>query len=165
MSNGKNASPIGDRFESPRPAFQAPTNAELMTPIKKDTTPAKPLDQKVQEDAEVADRIAEINKRMELQKQRDIAKRQGKVLPPAQRKSKKSGPVTHIVVAGPFAPEDVCKTNEEFIVRTRSSDIHSPEMKALFWANGGETYMKAGLGYAAAFSNLRNDKQKAIKGK
>lgn len=163
MSNGKNASPIGDRFEAPRPAFQAPANAELMTPARKDTTPAKPLDQQVQENDEVAARIAAINKKLELQKQRAIAKREGKTLPPAQRKTKNSGPVTHIVVVGPFGPEHVCKTNEEFIVRTRSSDIHSPEMKALFWANGGETYMKAGLGYAAAFSNLRNDKQKSIK--
>lgn len=165
MSNVKSiATNVGERFESPVPKYQAPTS-DLTTATKRDNAPAKPLEQLVVEGDALAQKIAEAQKKAQAIVARSAAKREGRTVPAAPRNPKKHGPVIHTVIVGPFSPSDVCADDKEFIVRTRSSDIHTPEMKALFWANGGADCLKAGLGYAAAFSNLRNDKAKSLQRK
>lgn len=160
MSNEKTiaacATQIGERFESPRPAYKAPTNPELTTPKKKESSGDK-----------LAALIAKAEESAQASIVRAEAKREGRPDPTAKpRAPKKSAePATITVQVGHFTEDDVCPDARTFIVRTRSIDIHTPEMKALFWANGGEAYMKSGLGYAAAFSNLRNDKIKSIQRK
>jgi len=93
---------------------------------------------------------------------RSTAKKEGRILVSKPRAYKKSETIIVRVHVGYFTPDDVCNDAMTFIIRTRSSDIHTPEMKALFWANGGADYMEAGLGYATAFYNLRSDKTKLI---
>jgi hypothetical protein len=77
-------------------------------------------------------------------------------------KSGKKPTTTGPIIPVTFSQDDVCDP-ETFIKRTRSGDYHAPEMKRLFYANGGTEYMKSGLSYANAFSNLRTDMMKRIK--
>lgn len=168
MTNG--AKPIAvvvtDRFEAPKPTYQAPQNADYMKQEVKDNTPAKSLLQKAKEEGN--DKLVQLLEKAEASAkaavERAKAKSEGRKLPstPTKRKEKKSEPVK--VQVGHFNPEDVCD-DRTFVIRTRSSDIHTEEMKRLFWANGGEKFMKVGLGYASAFSNLRQEKIKAIQKK
>lgn len=80
-----------------------------------------------------------------------------------------------------FTEEDVV-SDEEFIRRTRSYirsmrespdspiveskyegyDIYAEEGKRLFWANGGERYMRPFGDYGTAFDNLRAEKLRAV---
>jgi len=147
--------------------YQTPKNADYMTPKEKDNTPAKTLVQQAKDTGndKLAELIAKAQESAKLAAARADAKREGRTVPSVPRKAKKSEPATVTVQVGQFTPEDVCPDDRTFIIRTRSADFHTPEMKALFWANGGADYMKAGLGYAAAFTNLRNDKLKAIQQK
>ncbi len=152
---------VGERFEAPRPAYQAPVNAGYTTPTQRDNTPAKSLVQKAKESGseKLAALIAKAEENAKKAVARAEALRAGKTIP-SQKRVKKSEAVP-VVQVGHFNPEDVCD-EKTFIIRTRSSDIHSEEMKRLFWANGGKKFIDAGLGYASAYANLRNEKMKAL---
>lgn len=154
----------GERFESPRPAFQQPANAELLTPQERDNSPAKSLSQQAREggNESLAKLIAKGEEAAKMFEARQKALKEGRPLPSAPRKPRKKNDTAPTVEVGSFGPEDVL-SDRDFIIRTRSSDIHSDEMRRLFWANGGEKWIRAGLGYAAAYTNLRNDKMKAIR--
>lgn len=157
------AVPQEERFTAPRPAYNAPVNAEHITPQARDNTPALSLVERTKREGKdiLADKIA---KAQEAAKQAMARVNGEKVTTPKPRVSKgKKGKVpTPGMVPVAFKPEDVCDP-ETFIKRTRSGDYHAPEMKALFYANGGAEYMKAGISYANAFSNLRTDMMKRIK--
>lgn len=91
------------------------------------------------------------------------AEKEGKPLPARKRAPKKSvtkQPPREAAVA--FTAEDICPDERSFLVRTRSTNLHSHEMKRLFWANGGETLIERGLTYAQAFDILRREKQNAL---
>lgn len=160
------ATVVAERFESPRPTFQAPQNADYMNVKEKDNTPAKSLVQQAKETGndKLAEMIAKAQESAKKAAEIAAAKREGRKLPSTPRKpsAKKDTPI--VVQVGHFNPEDVLDARS-FIIRTRSSDIHTDEMRRLFWANGGEKYIKAGLGYAAAYTNLRNEKMKELQKK
>jgi len=157
------AVPQEERFTAPRPAFNAPQNAEHLTPQPRDNRPAESLVERTKREGKdiLAEKIA---KAQEAAKQAMARANGEKVTTPKPRvnKGKKSKVQTPGMAPVSFQPEDVCDP-ETFIKRTRSGDYHTPEMKRLFYANGGEVYMKAGISYANAFSNLRSDMMKRIK--
>ena len=153
-------SPEVDRFKSPRPVFQAPQNAVHIAPKVKDNTPAPSL-------ASQAHNAASDKVKAALLAASEAAKT---VTPdtysskPRQRKAKVETPVTKVSTSVPqFGPEDVCPDDATFIKKTRDGNYHTPEMKRIFWANGGERHMVAGLTYAQAFSNLRTEKMRNLR--
>lgn len=168
MSNGLTqakqvATNEGERFKAPRPTYNAPQNSELTTPKVRDNTPAPSLVEKAKMsgDEKLAAIFATAETKAKEAFARSQAQKAGKPLPKVTRARKGKKPV---IATAPvqFNPEDVCDP-ETFIKRTRSGDYHTPEMRSLFYANGGLEYMKAGLSYANAFSNLRSDMMKRIK--
>src|SRR5262249_13409240 len=139
---------------------------DYMNVTEKDNTPSPTLVEKAKSEGndKLAEMIAKAQASAKAAAERAAAKREGRTLPSVPRKPSKKKETPIVVQVGHFNPEDVCD-ERNFIIRTRSSDIHSDEMRRLFWANGGEKYIKAGLGYAAAYTNLRNDKMKSIQRK
>ncbi len=154
------------RFSSPRPTFRAPTNAnavEAMTPKPKDNTPAPSVVQRTIAGGNEA--LAKL-----LAESQAAAKASAKVIeanakPRTPRKSSGESPTSeapaHKEASPKFKPEDVVD-DATFIRRTRG-DIQSPEVQALFWANGGERHMTGGLTYAQALDNLRREKMQRIR--
>jgi hypothetical protein len=160
------ATVVGERFEAPRPTYQVPQNADYMNVKEKDSTPAPSLVQKAKSEGndKLSEMIAKAQASAKAAAERVAAQREGRKLPSTPRKSAKKESAPIVVQVGHFNPEDVCD-DRTFIIRTRSSDIHTDEMRSLFWANGGEKFIKAGLGYAAAYTNLRTEKMKSIQKK
>jgi hypothetical protein len=65
-----------------------------------------------------------------------------------------------------YTDADRCSSDEEFIKRTMGGDVHSIELKSLFYANGGQSYIDGtGLLYAMAFDAMRREKLIAIRSK
>jgi hypothetical protein len=157
---GVTVSNEGERFKAPRPAFQAPKNAPHLEPKYKENVPAPSLASQ----ASVA--TSEMVKRALLAASQaaktETPDTYGK---PRQKRAAKVETV-EVKIKGDerpkYEPEDVCD-DRTFIVKTRSGDYHTPEMKRLFWANGGERFMVAGLTYAQAFTNLRTEKMRNIR--
>lgn len=155
-----------DRFAAPRPTFNAPQNADHITPKVRDNTPAPSVRELAKQSADP--KVVAMLEKQEasLQKAKEAfarsqAQKEGKPLPKATRVRKAKAPVP-CVIRVQFNPEDVCDA-ATFIKRTVTGDYHSPEMKRLFYANGGEKYLLAGLSYANAFSVLRQDKMKELR--
>lgn len=152
-----------ERFTAPRPAFNAPKDESITTPQPRDNRPAESLVERTKREGKdiLAEKIA---KAQEAAKQAMARANGEKVTTSKPRVSsgRKSKVQTPGMAPVAFQPEDVCDP-ETFIKRTRSGDYHAPEMKRLFYANGGVEYMKAGISYANAFSNLRSDMMKRIK--
>lgn len=153
-----------DRFASPRPTYNAPTDAEYLTPRVKDNTPAPSIREVAKQSADP--KVVAMMEKWEVSQakareafERAQGRKEGRSV---TRTRKAKQPVTSIIIRVQFGPEDVVDA-VTFIKRTVNGDYHSPEMKRLFFANGGEAYLKAGLSYASAFSNLRNDIMKNIK--
>lgn len=164
------------RFQAPRPTFRATTNphaAEAMTPGVKDTTPSPSVIQRTEANGDLA--LAKL-----LADSQVAAKASAKVIESSKRprtprqslgesstsasnvdNGKTSGASGNKTASSKFQSDDVVD-DTTFIQRTRV-DIHSPEVQALFWANGGERHMVAGLTYAQAFENLRREKMQLIK--
>ncbi len=169
-----------DRFTSPRPTFQATSNEnaiESITPKEKDTTPSQSVVERLEQSGELylASLLAEAQ-----QKAKEHAtlasERARERLPRREKATKYYDPesetlptfdetevVSPAVVEGKFQPSDVLD-NATFIRRTRDTNIHTPEMTALFWANGGGKHMVGGLSYAQAFDNLRREKMRILQG-
>ena len=152
-----------DRFTAPRPAYNAPANAELTTPKVKDNAPAPSLVElaKQSDDEKIRALWANSESKAREAFERAQARKEGKPVAKVTRVRKSKVQVVSIPTVQ-FGPEDVCDP-ETFIKRTRSGDYHTPEMKRLFHANGGERFLKAGLSYANAFSILRQEKMKELK--
>lgn len=157
-----------DRFSAPRPAYNAPADAELTTPKVKDNTPALSVVEAAKKSGDP--KLVAMMEKWEVSQakareafERAQARNEGRALPKVNRvrKAKTTAPV-NTVIPVQFSAEDVVDP-ATFIKRTLNGDYHSPEMKRLFYANGGEVYLKAGLSYANAFSNLRNDKMKELR--
>lgn len=165
-SSLKVAARVGERFVAPRPAFTAPGNADYTIIQEKDNTPAKSLVQQAKDSGndKLAALIAKAQEDAKLAAKRAEERKAGKPMTVQKRKERtvKAAPTVAAAVQGEFGPEDVCD-DRTFIIRTRSGDFHTDEMKRLFWANGGLAYMKAGLSYASAFTNMRTDKLKSAK--
>jgi hypothetical protein len=169
MSNGLTqvkqvATNEGERFTAPRPTFNAPTNAEHITPKVRDNAPAVSLVEQAKQsgDEKLAAIFATAEAKAKAAFERAKAQKEGRALPKVTRARKAKKAQTPGIIPVQFSSEDVCGP-EDFIKRTRGGDYHTPEMKRLFYANGGEVYLKAGLSYANAFSNLRTDMMKRIK--
>lgn len=149
-----------DRFTAPRPTFNAPPNAEHITPPTRDNRPAESIVERAKRSPD--DKLKElINVSLE-KAQAAFNRAQGKPTAPKVREPKKKKETSPAIIPVQFSPADVCDP-ETFIKRTRAVDYHTPEMKALFFANGGEKYLTAGLSYANAFSNLRSDMMRKVK--
>lgn len=151
-----------ERFTAPRPAYNAPKDESVTTPQPRDNTPSLSLVERTKREGKdiLADKIAKAQEAakqaMERLNGNKSATPKPRVAKPRKGKEQSPG-----MVPVAFKPEDVCDP-ATFIKRTRSGDYHTPEMKALFYANGGAEYMKAGISYANAFSNLRSDMMKRI---
>jgi len=155
-----------DRFSAPRPAYNAPVNAELTTPKVRDNTPAPSIVEATKKSGDP--KLVAMMEKWEVSQakareafERAQARKEGRSLPKVSRVRKAKAPV-NTVIPVQFNADDVVEP-ATFIKRTVNGDYHSPEMKRLFYANGGEVYLKAGLSYANAFSNLRNDKMKELR--
>lgn len=158
-----------DTFEGKRPTFTAPKDDDLTSPKSQDHhEPAPSLVKRAE--IEGNDKIATL-----LAKVQQDAKDQAKIIetvkkPRAASKKKDSsseGETTEGPVTTGRAPVDPAHilSDAEFVKRTRAGDlfsIHDPEVKLLFWANGGEDHYKGGLSYAQAFENLRREKLNRI---
>jgi len=155
---------VEDRFKAPRPAYTAPDNGGVTMPQPKDNRPALSLREQAKQSGD--DKLAALFAKAEENARKSLDRAQGKVVEskPRVTKSRKQKEQTTPIIPAQFKPEDVFD-DVTFLKRTISGDYHSPEMKALFWANGGEKFLKAGLSYASAFSNLRREKQNAISAK
>jgi hypothetical protein len=167
---------MSDRFTSPRPTFQATSNQnaiESITPREKDTTPSASVVERLEAEghAELAAMLAHAH----------VAAKENAVvidgrpsttrIPRGESFSRKwdkiDGNVEPTTSPSPkptvkFQPSDVLD-DATFIRRTRDSNVHTPEMQALFWANGGDRHMIAGLQYAQAFDNLRREKMRNLR--
>lgn len=147
------------RFKNPRPAFQAPQTDHLAVKVK-DNIPATSLLNLAKSNGEsrLADILATASK---------AAKDQALVISICERRAAKKKQPTSVSVSATndtspkFSPSDVVN-DEEFIKRTRSGSYHTPELKALFYANGGDKYLTT-LSYAAAYEAIRRDKMKNIR--
>ena len=154
-----------DRFQAPRPAYNAPENAEHLTPKVKDNTPAPSIVESAKKSGDP--KLVAMMEKWEVSQakareafEKAQARKEGRALPKVSRVRKPKAPV-NTVIPVQFNSDDVCDP-ASFIKRTVTGDYHSPEMKRLFFANGGERYLKAGLSYANAFSNLRQDMMKQL---
>ena len=168
-----------DRFTSPRPTFQATSNAnaiESITPKIKDTTPSPSVVERLEQEGNtyLASLLAEAQ-RAAKEHATLASERARERLPRTKEKETYYDPneerlhtsdepeVSVAVVEGKFQPSDVLD-DATFIRRTRDTNIHTPEMRALFWANGGGHHMVGGLQYAQAFDNLRREKMRKLQG-
>jgi hypothetical protein len=154
-----------ERFTAPRPAFNAPKDESVTTPQARDNTPSLSLAAraKLNGNEALAKKIAEAQEKAN----EAMARARGeKPATTKQRvtKGKKQKTEASTIIPVEFHPEDVCD-EATFIRRTNSGDYHTPEMKRLFYANGGAEYLKSGLSYANAFSNLRQSKMKVLREK
>lgn len=133
-----------DRFKMPKPAFIAPSKPLIPTDgsFKRDTTPGVSIS--------VRAPLPTLN-----------LPTFGSQLP-KEKKTRTKVEKQEVPVAKPalakFGPEHVC-SDAEFIVRTRAFTIHDPEMKELFFANGGEDIYDGYETLAQAFDSLRRQKQ------
>lgn len=159
-------------FQSPRPELplsEDQLRLNHVTPPDVDHTPAEPVIEKSIDHAKNINnnRLAELLAKAEL-----AAKEQAKIIERAHRISTndpvRSRKVTNTNVAPKVSEPQVLITDadkcddETFIKRAMGQDIHQPEMKRLFYANGGQTYIDTGLLYAQAFDMLRRAKKTAI---
>lgn len=167
---------MSDRFSAPRPVFQPTSNQnaiEATTPKQKDTTPAASVVERLE--AEGHSELAAMLAHAQAAARENAEVIEGRTprtrIPREERFSKKwdkidqpvSAPTPGQQQTNKFQPSDVLD-DATFIRRTRDSNIHTPEMTALFWANGGERHMIAGLSYAQAFDNLRREKMRNLQG-
>ncbi|MER3478883.1 MAG: hypothetical protein C4287_23495 [Leptolyngbya sp. ERB_1_2] len=154
---------VQDQSSDPRPAYATSADVSLTTVVSRDNTPAMSLLNRPTEGG--GGTLADNIERAKPGPEATLSHAQGVKVATrrvVQLKSKKEKKIVPSIVRVQFTEGDVCD-ERTFIIRTRSSDIHSEEMKRLFWANGGEKYLVLGLSYASAFANLRNDKMKSIK--
>ncbi len=168
-----------DRFTSPRPTFQATSNEnaiESITPKEKDTTPSQSVVERLEQSGELylASLLAEAQQK--AKEHATLASERARERLPREKATKYYDPesetlptfdepevVSPSVVEGKFQPSDVLD-DATFIRRTRDTNIHTPEMTALFWANGGAKHMVGGLQYAQAYDNLRREKMRKLQG-
>ena len=147
------------RFSSPRPHYKLPVNThaiEAMAQVEKDTTPAPSVVARVSATGNIDLAAMIAATQAAARSHAKLVEHEAK--PRASRVSKTSTVVEPTRVLAPlFQPEDVVG-DAEFIKRTRTIEIHTPEAKALFHANGGGRYLSAGLTYAQAYDMLRKDK-------
>lgn len=164
MSNNKEKAEA-ERFTAPRPAFVTPKDEGLLTPKSQDHhAPAPSLVTRAV--SEGNDKIAAL-----LEKAQKDAKEQAKIIEAAKKPStqkkrtKKEEEKSEGSTSGPqFEPHHVM-SDIEFVKLTRAGDnftIHDPEVKAIFWANGGERHLVGDLSYAQAFENLRREKLNSL---
>lgn len=162
-----------DRFVSPRPTFQAPTNAsalEVIAPRPKDTTPSRSVVERVEDsgDADLAELLAQAQQgarehaTLASERVRERLPRHER-LPRFDEESEEKTVKVAKSATPKFQPSDVLD-DTTFIRKTRDASIHTPEVQALFWANGGEAHMVAGLTMAQAFDNLRREKMRKLQG-
>lgn len=169
-----------DRFVSPKPTFQATSNAnaiESITPKDKDTIPSLSVVERLRQSdnaylaslLEEAQAKAKEHATLASERARERLPRTKEKAatyydPNEERLATFHEPeVPLVVVEGKFQPSDVLD-DATFIRRTRDTNIHTPEMRALFWANGGGHHMVGGLQYAQAFDNLRREKMRKLQG-
>lgn len=168
-----------DRFTSPRPTFQATSNQnaiEAITPKEKNTTPSLSVVERLEQSGNIylASLLEEAQKKAKEHATLASARAHERL-----RTRRESAPVVDdseneklptfnepdvpVVAANKFQPSDVLD-DMTFIRKTRDGNVHTPEMQALFWANGGERHMVGGLSYAQAFDNLRREKMRKLQG-
>lgn len=134
-----------DRFTSPRPAHIQPSKPLIVPTLKKETTIGTPIS--------ALPPLPGLN----LPVFGNNVIRERKV----REKKVKEVPAPYV----PTVDSTLVCTDEEFIIKTRSSIIHDPGMKELFFANGGiEIYSRYGT-LAQAFDALRRNKQARLTGK
>jgi hypothetical protein len=153
------------RFVAPKPVFKPTTNAaatEAMTPRPRDNQPAPSVSERVaaegndllatllrasQEAAKTAAKALEQQKTPRTPgKKKETALTQGQTAPNLAAKE----------AVARFSAADIC-SDQDFIIRTRRLDILSPEVRALFHANGGDKYLLPGVTFAVAFENLKRE--------
>lgn len=147
------------RFSSPKPQFKFPVNThaiEAMAQTEKDTTPAPSVVARVSATGNVDLAAMIAATQAAARAHAKLVEHEAK--PRASRVSKTPTVVAPARVLAPlFQPEDVVG-DAEFIKRTRSIEIHTPEAKALFHANGGSKFLSVGLSYAQSYDMLRKEK-------
>lgn len=165
-----------DRFSTKHPTFHPTSNQsaiEAITPQQKDNTPSlsvverlkqdgniylASLLQEAQQQAKQHATLASERAQLRTREPREVkVKEASSQLPSHERLSSFEEYTSH------FQASDRVD-DKEFIRRTRSGDYHSPEMKALFYANGGDQFLVGGISYAVAFDNLRREKMRKLQG-
>jgi hypothetical protein len=166
---------MSDRFTSKRPTFQPSSNQnaiDAITPNQKDTTPPASVVERLEQEGhtELAAMLAHAQAAAKENATIIESKRASARVPRDERFSTRwaeSEPKPEVATptkqVAKFQPSDVVD-DMTFIRKTRDSNIHTPEMTALFWANGGERHMVSGLSYAQAFGNLRQEKMRNLRG-
>jgi hypothetical protein len=173
-----------DGFESlSRPEVPVSQDAERLGHTKPpvvDHTPAEPALEQAQEEAQAKGNnklAALLAKAGEAAK--ELAAKAFRKEIETERSGKNKKKISSVIEEAAVVPtcpviwaqEDVV-SDEEFIKRTigsydynqhSSGFIHAEEIKRLFWANGGQRYLEAGLGYGAAFDQMRADKIRTVR--
>ena len=167
-----------DRFTSPRPTFQATSNQnaiEAITPKEKDTTPSLSVVERLEQSGNIylaslleeAQKKAKEHATLASARAHERLRTRRESAPVVEDDSEKlptfNEPDVPVVAANKFQPSDVLD-DMTFIRKTRDGNVHTTEMQALFWANGGEKHMVGGLSYAQAFDNLRREKMRKLQG-
>jgi hypothetical protein len=159
---------MSDKFVAPKPTFNLTSNPNVLQAItpgeRKDTTPSLSVVERLEQEGhtQLAALLAQAQEA--AREHATVAETQTRV------RVRKSPPPTDELMLPieepsclhPFSPEDIVD-DREFIKRTRDGNYHSPEMKALFYANGGERFMQGSVSYAAAFDLLRQDKMRNLR--
>lgn len=159
------------RFQSKAPTFQTtdnPNALEATTPQDRDTAPAPSIVERVEQTGNLE--LAAL-----LEKLQQDAKAHARVIEAPKRVPRKrtQAPTadsdTPVAAAPTLAPMPLFQESDvvddaTFIRKTRDGNVHTPEMRALFWANGGAQHLVGGLSYAQAFDNLRREKMRNLQG-
>jgi hypothetical protein len=144
-----------DSFPNPRPPIVSPSKPVQFKSSNKDHTPAPSLVERARQQGN--HKLAEL-----LQQATQHAKHHARKAEdqPQRREKKPSGVIGVVKKHIPTSHYDESHICDDltFIQRTRCLDAHSAEMKALFYANGGQRYMDLGMVYGAALDMLRRDK-------
>lgn len=142
-----------ERFNPSLPSYIAPEKTDHLIPVVRDHSVSPSLIERMSNDGN--DRIAEL-----LLAAKIAAKEQAHVIEkirsnkvPSKKVEAKETPIKTNPLF-PFKDTDIVD-DATFIKKTRSANMHDPEMKALFFANGGSKLLATGLNYAQAFDNLR----------
>lgn len=149
-----------DRFHSPRPKF-IPSGNNLLIPKDQDHhTPSPSLISRAENEGKVD--IAELIKHAQ-EEARSMAKVQEKITRIKKNRVEDQEAEVFPVSEREIDPSLIL-TDEEFIKRTRGRSILDPDVKALFFANGGAKHLIGSIVYGVAFENLRREKLNRLRG-
>jgi hypothetical protein len=141
-------------FKSPPPSF-IPSKETATEPPIKNSEPAKPILQKMSEDAKAEGN--NILSAILAKADQAIHSFKGAACKISHSNALISSSPPPALPYIPTTDNDIL-SDDDFIRKTMGGDIHQPEQKRYFYANGGKKFLDTGLLYAQAFSLLRKEK-------